>query len=416
LDPFGALLSGSTLVRGCALDETRQVVLATTRGLRELLGLEEDPAPFPFLDLIAEADRSAAADALARQRDGTQLHAQRRGGDSFLSEVCFEGALVTFEDISERVAAEERLRLMALHDPLTGLPNRTLLQDRMHQALLEARRNRTLLGVMVLDLNRFKVINDEHGHGVGDEVLRVAARRFIASARETDTIARIGGDEFVIAAHLARREDAAVLAGRIVHALGVPIEAGNRRHSVGVSIGIAVSPDDGETIDELFHRADKAMYEAKNAGSHVSFAAVSRGEVLQLTPLVWSDALHVGVPVMDHQHRGIIELLNRVKNAVASRAAAPIVTARLADLLAAASAHFATEEQLLREVTYGGLEAHMAEHRSLLGDLRLLHQSPDFGDDVALALQNLDRWMIDHIEGFDRAAGRALVASGALAG
>jgi diguanylate cyclase (GGDEF)-like protein/hemerythrin-like metal-binding protein len=410
-DPFGTLLSESTLVSCCALDETRQLVLAASRGLRALFDLPADGPPFPFLSLVVGADRSIAADALARQRDGARVHAQRSGGSSFLAELRFEGALVAVEDVSLRDAAEERLRLLAMHDPLTGLPNRTLLHDRMQQALLESKRNHTLLAVMVLDLDRFKVVNDEYGHRVGDEVLKLAAQRFVHTAREVDTLARIGGDEFVITAHLARREDAAVLAGRLVQSLGEPIEVEEKLHALGVSVGIAVSPDDGDSVDELFHRADQAMYEAKNAGTHVAFAERSRGEVLPLSAVVWDESIRLGVPLMDRQHREIVDALNRVVSAVSGRAGTGVIVSRVDDLIASTRLHFDTEEQLMRAARVGSLEAHAAEHRSLLGDLTVLRNSTDFGDDVALVLQHLDRWLVDHIDGFDRAAARELLAA-----
>ena len=119
-------------------------------------------------------------------------------------------------------------------------------------------------------------------------------------------------------------------------------------------------------------------------------------------------------PAIDHQHRGLIEALNRVMIAVSSHAGAQVVVSRLDDLIDEARLHFESEEALMREARLKSLEAHAAEHRSLLGDLRVLRNNSDFGDDVAMALQHLDRWLIDHIETFDRAAGRALLAAGML--
>jgi diguanylate cyclase (GGDEF)-like protein/hemerythrin-like metal-binding protein len=380
--------------------------------LRDLFQLDAAiDVPFLFTDLVATSDRGIAEHALETRADESLLHGQRADGSTFLAELRFDGDLVSVEDVSVRRAAEERLRMLALHDPLTGLPNRVLLQDRVRLALLDARREHGLLAVMVLDLDQFKPVNDVYGHRVGDEVLRVAARRFSRCARATDTIARIGGDEFVIVASVARREDAALLAGRVVQALGEPVRVGERLHPIGVSVGIALSPDDGDDLDELFVGADAAMYRAKRAGSHVAFSENSRSEVLALAPLEWQQAFELGLPLVDAEHQGVVVALNRVVSAVSSRGDVASVLGALEALLEATRAHFETEERLMTASGYDGLSAHAAEHRNLLGDLEVLRTTTDFGGGVTITLRHLEHWLLGHIGAFDADMARALLAA-----
>ncbi len=176
----------------------------------------------------------------------------------------FVGSII---DISQRKHQEEEIRRLALHDPLTGLPNRRLLEDRLEKALGTARRNGTQISVMLLDLDGFKAVNDEHGHEAGDIVLRAVAERLSGSVRESDTVARTGGDEFVVLMEGQRQaEDAVTLANKILADLREPILAGDYRFQVTASIGIAVCPADSESAAQLIRMADKAMYGVKESG------------------------------------------------------------------------------------------------------------------------------------------------------
>lgn len=172
-------------------------------------------------------------------------------------------------DVTELKASEERIRHLANHDPLTGLPNRRLLQDRMEQSLLLARRKGTLVGVMVVDLDRFKEINDTAGHLVGDEVLRTVGSRLRASIREADTVARHGGDEFVVLLpELREAQDAHRVAEKMIAGVCAPIDVEGRPYQVGASVGIAIYPEDAHDGEALLHRADEAMYAAKEGGGN----------------------------------------------------------------------------------------------------------------------------------------------------
>jgi diguanylate cyclase (GGDEF)-like protein/PAS domain S-box-containing protein len=175
------------------------------------------------------------------------------------------GMLVMASDVTAARHAESELRHRALHDPLTDLPNRYLLADRLEMAAARQQRSDGPgTAVLFLDLDRFKVVNDSHGHEVGDTVLREVARRLDGAVRSADTVARLGGDEFAVVCEESDRRAAQVVAARIHHALAEPIEAGAHRFDISASIGVAVSPPLDST--ELLRRADVAMYQAKQAG------------------------------------------------------------------------------------------------------------------------------------------------------
>ena len=175
--------------------------------------------------------------------------------------------VVSISDISERKLTEQRLRHMAEYDALTGLPNRTLLLDRMGGALESARRNQKHLGILFIDLDRFKNINDSLGHAVGDGLLRQVASRLSAVVRSSDTVSRLGGDEFVVLlTELDTAGRAAAVASKILKALATPYEVSGHELSITPSIGITVSPEDGDNRDLLLKNADAAMYSAKENG------------------------------------------------------------------------------------------------------------------------------------------------------
>ena len=163
------------------------------------------------------------------------------------------------------------LRSLALHDQLTGLPNRNLLHDRLTLALARVKRRNGKLVVLFVDLDRFKQVNDTYGHEVGNMVLVEAARRLTASIRSSDTVGRVGGDEFVVVLEKSVREDASGIASKIIDALALPFEIGGKSCHIGVSIGISIAPEDGETMDALLQAADAAMYRAKEACGNCFF-------------------------------------------------------------------------------------------------------------------------------------------------
>jgi len=162
---------------------------------------------------------------------------------------------------------QEDLARQAHHDSLTGLPNRRLLADRLEQALHQANRHGELVGFFYVDLDHFKIVNDCLGHALGDQLLQQVAARLRGCVRDCDTLARVGGDEFVlVASSLRSREEAPAIAARLLTSLEPPLELGEHQVRVTASIGMALYPDDGSDISTLQQNADEAMYVCKRSG------------------------------------------------------------------------------------------------------------------------------------------------------
>ena len=175
--------------------------------------------------------------------------------------------VVNFRDITERKHAEETIRFMAYHDPLTGLPNRELLQDRLGQAISQARRNNDRLAVIFLDIDRFKGVNDTLGRAGGDELLKRVAVRLTHASRDGDTLARVGGDEFVLLLPKIDKVDEAVqIASRVLEEFRTPLAVHGQEFRTTASIGMVLFPDDGRDSESLILNADNAMYRAKEQG------------------------------------------------------------------------------------------------------------------------------------------------------
>jgi diguanylate cyclase (GGDEF)-like protein/PAS domain S-box-containing protein len=227
-----------------------------------------------FLDEYLVTVRTLGYDAAPH--GNFEVTGLRRDGTRFpmvisTSAVVVEGAdpmtCCLIRDLSEQKELESQLSHQALHDSLTGLPNRTMLTDRLDQALARSRRHHGLCGVLYVDLDRFKTVNDTLGHAGGDGLLVEAARRIVASVRETDTVSRLGGDEFVIICEdLTGVQDAIDVTGRIAVALRAPYAIAGDRVRVNASIGVALSTGGHDTADTLIASADVAMYRAKQNG------------------------------------------------------------------------------------------------------------------------------------------------------
>ncbi|MET0968362.1 MAG: EAL domain-containing protein [Tardiphaga sp.] len=185
--------------------------------------------------------------------------------------------LLALIDTTERKRAEARLTFMAQHDGLTGLPNRTLLRQRMDDALLRARRSAGKVAVLMLGLDHFKAVNDTLGHGVGDKLLRGVGKRLRSVLRDDDALARLNSDEFAVVQNGATRpEDAVLLARRLLDAIGDPFLLDGHSVVIGASIGIALSPGDGDDAEKLLKNADLALSRAKNC-SRGTFAFFEAG-------------------------------------------------------------------------------------------------------------------------------------------
>ena len=178
-----------------------------------------------------------------------------------------EGFVATMTDITSRKQTEEKLRFRANHDALTGLPNRRLFEDRLQSAIASALRHGERFALMLVDLDRFKGVNDRFGHLAGDALLVEVGRRLQRCVRASDTVARLGGDEFaVILGEVGGREDAVEVAARICASMAEPFELGEGVAQIGASVGIALGPQDDADAEELQRRADAALYTVKHGG------------------------------------------------------------------------------------------------------------------------------------------------------
>lgn len=175
----------------------------------------------------------------------------------------------TGKDISERMRTQERLHFMAHHDALTKLPNRTLFLDRLRQAMARAKWHSRLIAIIFLDLDNFKKVNDDYGHEMGDQLLMQLTQRLSSSVRSGDTIARFGGDEFVILLDdIASEKDVSLLAKKVLDTLALPFNIDNHEMRCSGSIGVGIFPGDGEDPETLIRNADVAMYRAKDLGKN----------------------------------------------------------------------------------------------------------------------------------------------------
>ncbi|MES2949472.1 MAG: EAL domain-containing protein [Pseudomonadota bacterium] len=258
----------------------------------EVIGLE---GRFLVRDDLAQPDLEHIRAALREKREGTAtLRNYRKDGSLFWNELHIApvrdltgGATTHFvsviNDISERVRYQHALEYQANHDSLTGLANRNLLNDRIEQAIAWAKRNGHVMGVMLLDLDHFKLINDASGHSAGDALLKEVAHRLTACVRETDTVARLGGDEFVIIlTDLPQPDDVDQIAEKILSTLSRPTEVAGRDVFVTASIGVSLYPRDGDHGEILLRYADMAMYRVKEHG---------RNSVRQFVPEMGSTAI-----------------------------------------------------------------------------------------------------------------------------
>lgn len=230
--------------------------------------LDQDVSPnHQALMALAELDMPDEREWTYVRRDGTHvpvnlsitaLHDEH-------GQVC--GFLKVAYDITERKRNEATILHMAHHDALTGLPNRTLLMDRIDMAIRHARRNQSQVGVLMMDLDHFKRVNDTLGHQAGDQLLLTVARRIRSALRDTDTVARLGGDEFVIVlSEIRSREEVRHTVDKIAQKIGTPISIGGQEILVTPSIGGCLFPHDGDDGNTLLKNADAAMYAAKSAG------------------------------------------------------------------------------------------------------------------------------------------------------
>lgn len=306
-----------------------------------------------------------------------------------------KGAVIVHNNISDRKLIEERIARLAFYDPLTNLPNRRLLQDRLARAIAGSRRSGNYCAVIFLDLDNFKPLNDEHGHSVGDLLLIEAANRLQNCLRESDTVARFGGDEFVVMLDQLSPdeeqsiEQARIIALKIRKALNAPYiltdtsrgDDENRiTHHCTVSIGIRIFDNQESSPENILKQADTAMYQAKQSGRDTiklfraplfsnAFPGEFPGKLIQLN---WHESYDCGNALIDAQHRKLFETTNLLLSAILHDQASMEVAALIETLLSDVIQHFEDEEKIMSEADVPDRHEHAAAHRMLVDNARKL--------------------------------------------
>ena len=383
------------------------------------------------MDLIAQADREQVKENIRRCLGG-EISSIRY----VFSAVCQDGRLIDVEvngevvdyegrpaivgmalDITERNRAQRQLSYLAFYDPLTDLPNRALFFDRFGQTLVQSKRDGFPFALLLLDLDGFKAVNDAYGHETGDALLQAVGRRLRNCVRESDTVARMGGDEFVILLpRLREPNDTMGVADKVIESLARPFSLTGYECRVGASIGLCIVPDDGGDMETLLSRADAAMYRSKERGKNTWTRyepTLSNGKVVKAAFLEWSEEWSVGVPVIDEQHARLMALLRHIGDTIKTGQPEERIQILLDKLIAFTRYHFESEERLMSQYGYADTLVHQQAHRKLLEDL-LSIQRRFPSTSLMLTLQALKEWLITHITERDRRLGEALIAAEAV--
>jgi diguanylate cyclase (GGDEF)-like protein len=273
----------NNMVQGLAVFDADYRLVLSNRRYAEIYGLKPEQVTSGTTlrqiieyrtnnGLLADKSPDELVDAMLRRRldaNFEQFYSQLSDGRCIaitVQPMVDGGTVTTHQDITEQRRSEAKITHMALHDALTGLPNRVLLNERLEHALARSKRGE-IVATHMLDLDHFKNVNDTLGHAAGDKLLQIVTNRMRALLRETDTIARMGGDEFaVMQIGISQPSDATALACRIIEALSVPYDVEGHQVVIGTSIGIALGPTDGANPDQIMRNADLALYRAKGDG------------------------------------------------------------------------------------------------------------------------------------------------------
>jgi diguanylate cyclase (GGDEF)-like protein/hemerythrin-like metal-binding protein len=316
-----------------------------------------------------------------------------------------------FHDVTQQKRSAESVFKQANFDRLTGLPNRYCFFDRLSRELSRARRAQGQVALLYLDLDRFKPINDQHGHEAGDVVLQTVAQRWQACVRAADTLARLGGDEFaLIATGLGAVTETGPIAQKLVQALQTPIRLPSGVDcSLGVSIGIALYPIHGQEMDSLMSAADTAMYQSKASGSgHWTLSATpSDGPAPVEDWVLFDDSHRVGVASIDGQHIELVRRVNHINRVIRSNPGDPELRGLFQALIGYAAEHFAYEESLMTAHGYPEAAGHVLQHAHLTRELKEVLERFEPGDELRL-LQTTKDWLMGHIQLADRPLGAYL--------
>ena len=283
---------------------------------------------------------------------------------------CEKAVLYTLSDVTKRVEYEAEMKHLATHDPLTGLANRELLKRRLRSSIEFASETHQKLALLFIDLDRFKPINDTHGHDAGDAVLKTISQRLRDALRESDLVSRWGGDEFIVL--LENVNDRATIeriACKLVAAISQPITLSDQVEiSLSCSLGIVVYPDHGDHIDDLINKSDQMMYKAKKqgSGSIIFFAPLIPQSGNSLLRLVWRRDLESGLSVIDQEHKELFELANQLLTTIVAGRFTADTDPCLARLLAHTKSHFKHEISTLMRMQYPDVVGHDLLHKQLL--------------------------------------------------
>jgi diguanylate cyclase (GGDEF)-like protein/hemerythrin-like metal-binding protein/PAS domain S-box-containing protein len=290
-------------------------------------------------------------------------------------------------DISRRKAAEDTIRKMAFFDQLTGLPNRRMMEDRLDQMLALAKREQRTMSLLFVDLDRFKAVNDLHGHAAGDWLLKQVAARMESVLRTSDTASRVGGDEFVILLPDARTtEDAVLVAEKIRCELEQPFVMDNGVElDISSSIGVVMYPDQADNVHDLLHFGDEAMYRAKKGGRNAVevFSAQAQPDEQCMVYLQWRDEYACGHPEIDDEHQELFRLANDLFRLYTGFGHQPCNAEQmqaLDRLLAHLRYHFVHEEQILAASGHEALTSHKVEHATILEHAQRLQMQAQTGE------------------------------------
>jgi diguanylate cyclase (GGDEF)-like protein/hemerythrin-like metal-binding protein len=403
-------LVGSGLAAFLVLDGSR--ITYVSPAFLVLVGWDTSQAirPTSLTELISEVDCARLLAGLAsageRHRD---ICALRRANDS-KTYLAFDAAAIQTAtgphtvllatDVTTWMRSQSRLHRLAFKDALTGLANRALLHDRIQQAIATARRKSGTFAVLLIDLDQFKPINDNHGHATGDLVLRETARRLQAAARTIDTVARLGGDEFVVLlGGDGGRDEAQLVVKRLMQTVTAPLEAHGLR--LGISVGIAIYPDDGSNAEQLLARADGAMYEAKDrGGNRYAFAEGTGFSERICVRLAWSPTYMIGIEAIDKQHEELVTRMNSLWEALLAKQDHAALSRGLTEMTRLLERHFATEDAHMVTHPYAGSAAHRADHCRALETARGLAAHVD-EQSLALGIRFLYDWLLSHIRSYD---------------
>jgi diguanylate cyclase (GGDEF)-like protein/PAS domain S-box-containing protein len=273
LNPVAERMCGWSTPEACGkpLQEVMRIISADTR----------EPVRDPLeMAMRQDAFVGLGANCLLIRRDGQELPIEDTAAPIHDRDGRVTGAVIIFRDVGQALALTLRMSHLAQHDALTGLPNRLLLNDRLDRAVAAARRHGKSLAVLFMDLDDFKGINDRLGHAAGDEVLQSVASRLVSSVRDSDTVSRQGGDEFVVLlAEVACVEDAAFHADKLVAAIAAPHRIDGRDLHIAASVGIGVYPADGNDAEKLLRSADLDLLRVKARRRGRSQAAIGAAPV-----------------------------------------------------------------------------------------------------------------------------------------